>query len=689
MGYLDLSDSKNVVFHTNKSEVDLIREQMKKSKDCRTRSRFPVPVLTINNKNICRSAGLAEKAEMMYKKAKNTDIKGILQKGITASKYSARILDKEWLRILKIKYIIDLMNEKTRSFMGVVPLCSGEVGSRYYGNFAINTMPFPGVNTYKGFKEDRKQGLPVPEGRRVKDNEGGAVLVLTEREYFSLYSWEDKPKDVVTLIRYYMRYLFYLLKNGENGLLVHCISGWDRTPMFIGILRILLWAEGLAHKSLDAKQILYLVIGYDWLLFGHQLLSRLKEGSQILYFSFWVLQYLLDEDFSIQGADTKVAENNDVKVEENENDSSNSTLPPVDEKETENATNDTKETMNTPPLVEDSPKLKTYPILRNPPPDLNLNATGRFVLKPPATANTTDELLQFLENPEFDTKKKLKIKGTEEQETRPSWRKGFCKPDSKDPIASLLSPRRMTGMNRLSNLRVDSPEVVTPPTQKYLSISEQSPLTFIDESNTVTFEEEEQKSQKNLMDLLPPEFSPLVSPKTESASADTSPRSCSTPKDVPQNTSQSKWKSCSSAASSTDSLNSILTSSVPMPESDSSNERFFESDSEKPADPLFGIKKSRTLKGTKTNETSDEEDTKTPLSASTRKKFPFKRKEEKGSFKNSPEDNPTGEKKAESSLPPPLKPATDRQLKILSVWDKFNEMYSLTMEHWHTKANSK
>ena len=27
-----------------------------------------------------------------------------------------------------------------------------------------------------------------------------------------------------------------------SGVLVHCISGWDRTPMFISLLRISLWA---------------------------------------------------------------------------------------------------------------------------------------------------------------------------------------------------------------------------------------------------------------------------------------------------------------------------------------------------------------------------------------------------------------------------------------------------------------
>ncbi len=28
----------------------------------------------------------------------------------------------------------------------------------------------------------------------------------------------------------------------DNGVLVHCISGWDRTPLYISIIRLSLWA---------------------------------------------------------------------------------------------------------------------------------------------------------------------------------------------------------------------------------------------------------------------------------------------------------------------------------------------------------------------------------------------------------------------------------------------------------------
>lgn len=102
----------------------------------------------------------------------------------------------------------------------------------------------------------------------------------------------------------------------ESGLLVHCISGWDRTPLFVSLLRLSLWAvspgflfssprdaacretvplrrfvngirnvpggcaaltrsppafvsqDGAVHASLEPAEILYLTIAYDWFLFG-------------------------------------------------------------------------------------------------------------------------------------------------------------------------------------------------------------------------------------------------------------------------------------------------------------------------------------------------------------------------------------------------------------------------------------
>ncbi len=56
----------------------------------------------------------------------------------------------------------------------------------------------------------------------------------------------------------------------DHGLLIHCLSGWDRTPLFISLLRLSLWADGWIHQSLTVEEILYLSLAYDWYLFGYK-----------------------------------------------------------------------------------------------------------------------------------------------------------------------------------------------------------------------------------------------------------------------------------------------------------------------------------------------------------------------------------------------------------------------------------
>lgn len=75
--------------------------------------------------------------------------------------------------------------------------------------------------------------------------------------------------------------------------------GWDRTPLFISLLRISLWADGVIHTTLDSYQLLYYTIAYDWMLFGHDLADRLNKGEEILFFCFDFLKYIENEHFSI------------------------------------------------------------------------------------------------------------------------------------------------------------------------------------------------------------------------------------------------------------------------------------------------------------------------------------------------------------------------------------------------------
>ena len=91
----------------------------------------------------------------------------------------------------------------------------------------------------------------------------------------------------------------YLATPGNDGVLVHCISGWDRTPLYISLIRLSLWADGAIHQHLTSTEILYLTVNYDWNLFKHYLSDRTREGEDIFYFCFVFLNYILDDEFSI------------------------------------------------------------------------------------------------------------------------------------------------------------------------------------------------------------------------------------------------------------------------------------------------------------------------------------------------------------------------------------------------------
>uniref|UniRef100_F7I5A5 Myotubularin related protein 14 n=1 Tax=Callithrix jacchus TaxID=9483 RepID=F7I5A5_CALJA len=109
----------------------------------------------------------------------------------------------------------------------------------------------------------------------------------------------SKSWDLVQQTQNYLKLLLSLVNSDDDsGLLVHCISGWDRTPLFISLLRLSLWADGLIHASLKPAEILYLTVAYDWFLFGHMLVDRLSKGEEIFFFCFNFLKHITSEEFS-------------------------------------------------------------------------------------------------------------------------------------------------------------------------------------------------------------------------------------------------------------------------------------------------------------------------------------------------------------------------------------------------------
>uniref|UniRef100_T1H447 Myotubularin phosphatase domain-containing protein n=1 Tax=Megaselia scalaris TaxID=36166 RepID=T1H447_MEGSC len=90
-------------------------------------------------------------------------------------------------------------------------------------------------------------------------------------------NWYDyKQWDLVVITQ---NYIFKQYLSISRKRIRDCIftvsTGWDRTPLFVSLVRLSLWADGLIHKSLNVVQMTYLTLAYDWYMLGHQLPDRL------------------------------------------------------------------------------------------------------------------------------------------------------------------------------------------------------------------------------------------------------------------------------------------------------------------------------------------------------------------------------------------------------------------------------
>lgn len=193
-----------------------------------------------------------------------------------------------------------------------------------YSDFTIISLPYPGCEFFKEFRENDylAKGLVFDWSQGHVDAQIGIPEdpISTQLRI----NWEQyQVWDLVKLTQNYMKLILRYLTDSSSGMLIHCISGkitkiycpfffnrnvnsivvkipgWDRTPLFVSLLRISLWADGAIHTSLNAFQILYFTIAYDWMLFGHDLEDRLSKGEEIFFFCFYFLKHIHDEEFSV------------------------------------------------------------------------------------------------------------------------------------------------------------------------------------------------------------------------------------------------------------------------------------------------------------------------------------------------------------------------------------------------------
>ncbi|XP_077055242.1 phosphatidylinositol-3,5-bisphosphate 3-phosphatase MTMR14 isoform X3 [Siphateles boraxobius] len=299
-------------------QISKLQDLVNRSKMARCRGRFVCPVILYNGKHVCRSSTLAGWGELYGRTGYNYifsggsddtlgDAEEVLEDDC-AVRNDSQLFDKvrgsdiKLLKYLSVHYICDLMVEKKKVKFGLNVTSSEKVDkAQRYADFTLLSVPYPGCEFFREYK-DRDY---TAEGLVFNWNQDYVDAPLTIPDCFTRNlntNWSEYQSwDLVQQTQNYLKLLLHIINSDdENGLLVHCISGWDRTPLFVSLLRLSLWADGAIHASLEPSEILYLTIAYDWFLFGHMLPDRLSKGEEIFFFCFNFLKHIVCEMFSVK-----------------------------------------------------------------------------------------------------------------------------------------------------------------------------------------------------------------------------------------------------------------------------------------------------------------------------------------------------------------------------------------------------
>uniref|UniRef100_A0A672RI37 Myotubularin related protein 14 n=1 Tax=Sinocyclocheilus grahami TaxID=75366 RepID=A0A672RI37_SINGR len=298
-------------------QISKLQDLVNRSKMARCRGRFVCPVILYNGKHVCRSSTLAGWGELYGRTGYNYifsggsddtfgDAEEVPEDDCAVRNNDSQLFDKvrgsdiKLLKYLSVCYICDLMVENKKVKFGLNVTSSEKVDKAHrYADFTLLSVPYPGCEFFREYK-DRDY---TAEGLVFNWNQDYVDAPLTIPDFFTRnlnIKWSEYQSwDLVQQTQNYLKLLLHIINSDdENGLLVHCISGWDRTPLFVSLLRLSLWADRAIHASLEPSEILYLTIAYDWFLFG--LVSFLFHlHIYIFFFCFNFLKHIVCDTFSV------------------------------------------------------------------------------------------------------------------------------------------------------------------------------------------------------------------------------------------------------------------------------------------------------------------------------------------------------------------------------------------------------
>jgi hypothetical protein len=200
-----------------------------------------------------------------------------------------QLADVEALDLFRVSHICDLMVENFKKVYGVSVTSSEKVKRSLYRECSISSIPYPGCEFFRVYHAKDFEMTSLYYDWDAEFNTTVLEVADPIPRFCGHWHGEYKSWDLITMTSNYLSYVLSLVHSKDpnvSGVLVHCISGWDRTPLFISLLRMSLWADGLIHKSLSAEEMLFFTLAYDWLLFGHHFADRLQKTEDILHFCF-------------------------------------------------------------------------------------------------------------------------------------------------------------------------------------------------------------------------------------------------------------------------------------------------------------------------------------------------------------------------------------------------------------------
>ncbi|KAA0186399.1 hypothetical protein HAZT_HAZT002876 [Hyalella azteca] len=258
----------------------------------RSRNRFAVPVIMCDAKYIARSSTVPLAKEVIYRMG--IDVLDSVIKSLTNFTLPEFSLLKDNFG-LAIELLVCLPNSCSSS--------EKAEGETEYSDFALNSVPYPGCEFFSNFRETQWKAEYLRFDWRAE--EVNAELSVNEAVHPSSsdqnykVNGDSESWDLCKLTKRYLQYMLtYITGDTAKGMLVHCISGWDRTPLFVSLMRVSLWADGVIHRSLDAAQMLYFTLAYDWMFFSHQLENRVQKAEDIMLFCFYFLKFVKGENYN-------------------------------------------------------------------------------------------------------------------------------------------------------------------------------------------------------------------------------------------------------------------------------------------------------------------------------------------------------------------------------------------------------